>query len=187
MPSDGPARREFLGAIGGAAAVWLSAPWPELLAAGAEAAHTSAAQFLVLSPSEAAELEAIAAQIIPSDATPGAREARVVTFIDRSLATFAKSQRALIADGLARLPRAVAAIRPGTESFAALPGPDQIAVLRALEAAKSPFFEAVRVATITGLLAHPKYGGNYAKVGWKLIGFEDRFSWTPPYGYYDRP
>lgn len=60
-------------------------------------------------------------------------------------------------------------------------------ILKALDAAKSPFFEAVRVATITGLLANPSYGGNFGKVGWRLIGFDDRFSWRPPYGYYDRP
>ena len=35
----------------------------------------------------AAEIEAIAARIIPSDATPGAREAGVVYFIDRALST----------------------------------------------------------------------------------------------------
>jgi hypothetical protein len=24
-------------------------------------------------------------------------------------------------------------------------------------------------------------------LGWKLIGFEDEFSFEPPFGYYDRP
>jgi len=23
-------------------------------------------------------------------------------------------------------------------------------------------------------------------VGWKWIGFDDRFSWAPPFGWYDR-
>ena len=30
------------------------------------------------------------------------------------------------------------------------------------------------------------YGGNYDKVGWKLIGFQDDFYFKPPFGYYDR-
>ena len=29
------------------------------------------------------------------------------------------------------------------------------------------------------------YGGNRDKVGWKLIGFEDRFHWNAPFGHYD--
>ena len=41
-----------------------------------------------LTAAEAADVEAVAAQIIPTDDTPGAREAGVVHFIDRALATF---------------------------------------------------------------------------------------------------
>jgi hypothetical protein len=37
-----------------------------------------------------------------------------------------------------------------------------------------------------GMFSHPMHGGNFNKVGWNLIGFEDRYSWTPPFGYYDR-
>ena len=32
----------------------------------------------------------------------------------------------------------------------------------------------------------PAYGGNRDGVGWKLIGFEDRHVFQPPFGYYDR-
>lgn len=187
MTDPGPARRTFLGAVGGAAAIWLTAPWSEVLATGTEAARPSGAPFLVFTPAEASEIEAMAAQIVPTDETPGAREARVVVFMDRALATFASQSRPVVTAGLAQLPRDVAAVRPGARSFASLAGPDQIAVLTALERARSPFFEWVRTGTITGFLANPSYGGNAGKVGWKLIGFEDRFSWAPPYGYYDRP
>lgn len=41
------------------------------------------------------------------------------------------------------------------------------------------------MATITGFLANPEYGGNTGKIGWKLIGFEDRFVWSAPFGWYD--
>lgn len=187
MLNDPRSRRGFVGAIGGAAAVWLAAPWPELLAAGAEPHPDQPHRYLALSAAEAADLEAMAAQIIPTDDTPGAREARVVVFIDRALAGFAKSERPLIAEGLTQLREQAVRRRPDAKSFAALPEPDQVAILKALDAAKSPFFEAVRVATITGLLANPSYGGNFGKAGWKLIGFDDRFSWQAPFGYYDRP
>ena len=36
------------------------------------------------------------------------------------------------------------------------------------------------------MLANPEYGGNSDKIGWKLIGFDDRFSWGAPFGWYDR-
>ncbi len=36
-----------------------------------------------------------------------------------------------------------------------------------------------------GFLGNPSYGGNRDHVGWKLIGFEDRMAFQPPFGYYD--
>jgi len=45
----------------------------------------------------------MAAQIIPTDDTPGAREARVIYFIDRALATFAAEERSAFAEGLKTL------------------------------------------------------------------------------------
>lgn len=46
-------------------------------------------------------------------------------------------------------------------------------------------FEAARVATITGFLANPEYGRNAGKTGWRAIGFDDRFVWAEPFGWYD--
>jgi len=43
----------------------------------------------------------------------------------------------------------------------------------------------LRGATVTGMFANPEYGGNANKAGWKLIGFDDRFSWAAPFGWYD--
>ena len=50
---------------------------------------------------------------------------------------------------------------------------------------QSEFFEAVRVATITGFLANPEYSGNAGRSGWKVLGFDDRFVWAAPFGWYD--
>jgi hypothetical protein len=60
----------------------------------------------------------------------------------------------------------------------------QIRVLTAIE--KTAFFGLVRLHTIVGFFANPEYGGNQEKIGWNLIGFEDKFAWEPPFGHYDR-
>jgi gluconate 2-dehydrogenase gamma chain len=178
-------RRQFLSALG-AGAVWLSAA-PSLLRAAGRAATAAGPDdpWRVLTPEEAEALDAITEQILPTDDTPGAREAQVVRFLDNSLATFAADDLPLFRGGLGQLAADVARRHPDARSFAALPGVEQVEMLRQLEAAQSPFFEAVLVATITGMFANPEYGGNHDKAGWKLIGFEDRFAWGPPFGDYD--
>lgn len=46
-------------------------------------------------------------------------------------------------------------------------------------------FGLLRTFTLIGFLSDPADGGNRDKVGWKLIGFEDKFYYQPPFGYYD--
>jgi hypothetical protein len=43
----------------------------------------------------------------------------------------------------------------------------------------------IRFLTIAGTFANPSWGGNRDKIGWRLLGFEDRFVWQPPFGDYD--
>src|ERR1043166_2621355 len=67
-------------------ATWTAAHWPALVAA-AEHAHKAVAfpenqKWEFFTPGEASEVEAIASSIIPSDGTPGARDAGVVYFLD---------------------------------------------------------------------------------------------------------
>jgi gluconate 2-dehydrogenase gamma chain len=38
-----------------------------------------------------------------------------------------------------------------------------------------------------GFFGDPSYGGNRDQAGWKLIGFEDKHQYEPPFGYYDGP
>ena len=139
--------------------------------------------FTVLSPGEAAELGAIVSQIIPSDDTPGAREAGVVYFIDHALATFDSDKRELYTKGLDATRRKGAELFP-SQRIADLRPEQQIQLLQAIE--KTGFFEQVRTHTIMGFFGNPSYGGNRNGVGWKLIGFEDRFQFEPPFGYYDK-
>jgi gluconate 2-dehydrogenase gamma chain len=178
-------RRNFLAIAGtGVASVWLTANVHEIIAAGRHA--QTAQKFEYLTPADAAEIEAFAAQIVPTDETPGAREARVIYFMDKALMTFAKDDRDNIAKGVKELRARAAKVQPGATSFAALPSDKQIAIMKAMEKDKHPFFADGRQAVIAGMLAFPEYGGNYNKIGWKWIGFDDRFSWAAPFGWYDR-
>ncbi|HLG15733.1 MAG TPA: gluconate 2-dehydrogenase subunit 3 family protein [Blastocatellia bacterium] len=182
-------RRLFLGNLsGGLGAAWLASRMPEILAAQ-DHAHRAAisrkpVKFEFFTAEQAAEVEAIAAQIIPSDSSPGAREAHVIYFIDRALTTFDKDKQKLYADGLKRLQRALKKFAPKAARFSEAADERQIETLKAIE--KTPFFQTVRTHTIIGFLANPDYGGNFERAGWKVIGFEDNFFYQPPFGYYDR-
>ena len=48
------------------------------------------------------------------------------------------------------------------------------------------FFQTVRMHTIFGFLADPSAGGNKDYAGWKVIGRDPAFTFSPPYGYYDK-
>ena len=183
------ARRQFLQESAAAiTGLWLTAALGG--AAGlstlscAPAEHRS--KWQSFTDAEAEDVAAIASLIVPSDGTPGAREAGVIDFIDRSLGTFAREQRPLFATGLADLERRAAAAQPGAKSFASLDASQQTAILHQLEQSNSDFFTAMLAATAAGMFANPEYGGNRDKIGWKLIGFDDRFFWQQPFGYYDR-
>jgi gluconate 2-dehydrogenase gamma chain len=178
-------RRQFIALTGSTAAgVWLTANRHELLAAARHASQ--ATRFETLSPADAADIEAAAAQIIPTDATPGAKEARVIYFIDKALSTFAKDQKTPMETAAKALRARAAKVQRGAKSFASLSSGQQIAVLTALEKEKPHLFGAIRFGTIAGMLANPEWGGNYQKIGWRWIGFDDRFSWAAPFGWYDR-
>jgi gluconate 2-dehydrogenase gamma chain len=183
-------RRGFIATAGGAlAAAWLMADPAKLAATGMYASKVRGAPqgtpFQFLTAAQAADIEAATAQIIPSDGTPGAREARVVHFIDRALATWQKDQRPVFAKGAAELTARAKKAQRGVASFAALTDAQQRDVIASLEKDKHEFFNALRSATIVGMLSNPDYGGNYDKTGWKMIGFNDQFAWGPPFGWYD--
>lgn len=188
MSDAGFTRRDFMGMMTGAAATtWASAGWSDLRAAGTHAAAASAQdRWQVLTPMQVRELDAVTAQLIPTDDMPGAREAHVVRFIDHSLATYAKAQKPRFEEALKKLNEVVAAHFPGQSSFAALGDEEQITVLKDWEATDRRTFNTVHGATITGMFSNPEYGGNFGKAGWKVLGFKDQFSWVPPFGWYDR-
>ena len=139
--------------------------------------------FEFLDQAKAKEVAAMARQILPSDDGPGADEAGVVYFIDRALATFDSDKRDAYRQGLSDLSEGARKISPSASGLAELANAQQLELLRSIE--KSDFFELVRTHTLMGFLGDPSYDGNHNKVGWKHIGFEDKMSFQPPFGYYD--
>src|SRR5215212_8948377 len=181
-------RRDFLvRSLSGVGAAWAVANYAGIEDAYAfvqqSARSAQPATFAFFTPAQAADVEAMAAQIIPTDATPGAREARVIIFIDRILNTFEKGAQANYTKGLTELTAQTRQLYPSATAFSALTSDQQIKVLTAIE--KTPFFNQVRTHTITGFFAAPIHGGNANKVGWKLVNYDDSLNHKPPFGYYD--
>ncbi len=185
-------RRQFLAASANlASAGWIAMNWPQIAAAAEPMSHAGhdmsaapPATLKTLSPAEAAEVDAITNLIVPGGATPGARDAHAVYFIDNALGGFFAAQLPAFRQGLVEFDRAYAARYGADKPFSAAPEARQIAWLREVDT--TPFFIAVRRLTVLGLIALPKYGGNHDGLGSKLIGVVNRHVWTPPFGYYDQ-
>src|ERR1700722_14796487 len=139
--------------------------------------------FQTLDPATAAEIDAITSQIVPSSDGPGAHEAGVVYFIDRALSTFDADLRDAYRTGMAEVEKKRSELFPNSASIAALTSDQQIQLIKAIETTE--FFELLRTHTLYGFLGNPSYGGNRDRIGWKLIGFENRMAYQPPFGYYD--
>lgn len=185
-------RRDFLLTSGRAAgAAWLAANASLLRATAARAAEArhDGCPFEVLTDAEAREIEAMAARIIPSGDTPGAREAGVIHFIDGALETFMADATPVVR-GAAEALSAAASDR-GAERFSELEPAAQDAIVGELESGEvegrgPPFFSVVRFLTVAGMFSSPEYGGNRERLGWEVLGFQDQAVWRPPFGWYDR-
>jgi gluconate 2-dehydrogenase gamma chain len=151
--------------------VLAAACWAEVL----QAQNSQSEQLVWFNPADAAEIKAIAAQIIPDDNTPGAGTAGVIWFIDRSLAGFDRDKQDLYKRGLAETQAKRAELFPGSTSIASLNNAQQIALLKAVE--KTDFFQQVRLHAILGFFGQP--------VGQKFLGVEHQMHFEPPFGYYD--
>jgi gluconate 2-dehydrogenase gamma chain len=205
MKSIDSDRRNFLLAVGGAAAAaWVNAQWPAM-AAAAQHAHQAASsnqtvKFEVLTPEQAKEVTAIAARIIPTDEEPGATEAGVVYFIDRALKTFWSDQRAAYEAGLKGVNQLTSDMFPGVQRFSAASVEQQDKLLSELSKDQpkptrgrrfvgdtaTDFFQIIWFHTLAGFLVDPEGGGNRDYVGWKVIGRDPAHIFSPPFGYYDK-
>ena len=181
-------RRFFLTQAGASLGMlWLSSLTPDLLAqahAHAKAtppSPTGALRFFA--PGEAADFDAFSSQIIPTDDTPGAREANVVHCVDYLLSALDQDQQTPFRNALKKLNEQATAAAPGAKPFAALTSAQQIGVMKGME--KSPEFGMLRGWTVTAFFCDPALGGNKDQVGWKLLDFDSTFLFQPPFGYYD--
>lgn len=181
-------RREFLAGSGGlaGAALWRGG-LPALLAISGAAcsARDEGAAFEVLTADEGREIEAITARILPTTDTPGAREAGVVWFFDKSFGTVMRDRLDFVRSGLAEFEAGIPAAFPGVQRFSELEDGDRDAYLESHE--NTPFFGLVHFMTLAGFFGISSHGGNRDHVGWQLIGFptEHHTAWQPPFGYYD--
>jgi gluconate 2-dehydrogenase gamma chain len=189
MNEQDDSRRRFLISAGVAVSgAWFASNWPAVAAAAEHARHAANSPepvpFAFLDAREVADIDAMAAQILPGGASAGAREAHATHFIDRALATFFSDRAPAFRSGLEQFRLAFREAHPSVASFATASGLQQIAFLRSVD--RTPFFASVRALTIMGTLASSRYGGNHEGLGWKLMGFEDQHVFEPPFGYYDR-
>jgi gluconate 2-dehydrogenase gamma chain len=184
MAEQDLSRRTFVArTLGGAGSTLLLTQIPYLGEAQAYAAarQQSAEQtFLFFTPEQAVEIAAVCEQIIPTDDTPGAREAGAVFFIDYALAKYEAENRQAYVDGLRQL--ADAAAKRGAPRFSALSSEQQIQALTDLQ--KGEFFALVRRHTILGFVGDPIHKGNRGRVGWKHLGFDYQDMYEPPFGDY---
>lgn len=204
-------RRQFLSrGMAALGATWTAAHWPAVVAA-AEHAHNAALfpenqKWEFFTSAEAEEVGALASCIIPTDGTPGAREAGVVYFIDRALTTFAADDQKTYRQGLPEIQKRVHELFPEVPLFSAATPEQQQAVLESLDEASAhsvpgrprggfrpgspaqPLFETLRMHTIAGFLIDPDsdHKGNRGGVGWVAIGRELGHSFQPPFSQIDK-
>ena len=176
-------RRDFLrSGVALAGGSWLRYTVPALgtLAQAACSARDEAAAFEILEPGEAREFEAIAARILPETASPGAREAGVIWFFDKSFGSFNASSLETARSGLVEF---LAGIDDGVP-FSELDEEAQDAYLGTQD--ETSFFGLMRYMTICGFFGMSHHGGNRDDIGWKLIGVNPGMrAYESPFGYYD--
>jgi len=186
MTNVGDTRRNFL-KTGGLAfgTSWLALNMPLVISAARAAADNLQAEaaYENLTAEEAVELGAWVNQIIPADESPGAREVGVVYFIDAALGGFMKDAAPMLRQGLEEFQQTVVSSYPPHTRLSELSFEQQTQALKSAE--ETPLFGMLHFMTLCGMFSLPSYGGNLGEAGWKLIGFDHRHAWQPPFGYYD--
>ena len=133
---------------------------------------------------ETRTLDAVTARVMPSEPDGlGAREAGVVIYIDRQLASpygrdkyrYTKGPwiESVPEHGYQGKETPQQIYRAGIDllgnNFAELPPEHQDLQLEKIQ--ETHFFQLLRAHTVEGMFCDPMHGGNIGMVGWKLIGF----------------
>jgi gluconate 2-dehydrogenase gamma chain len=131
----------------------------------------------VLEVDEWATVEAITARILPSDDGPGAKEAKVVVFIDRQLKRDLAPFSGAVVKG-ARALRRWSEREHGKPFHELAPGLQDDALTRLAQGTlplpglpQRELFALLHTLTLEGFLGDPDYGGNADEIGWRSIGF----------------
>lgn len=180
-----PSRRKLLKGAGfiGAAAVGAVATSHVIAADSARTNSNSIAiapreALEALTAEEAETLAAICDCLIPSDEHgPGAREARAVHYIDKSLASHNSGARQNYSVGLNAINEF--ALKTRGKTFPELILDQQNSILLAVQTNMvsgfipngSGFFNMLRSHTIDGTFCDPYYGGNQEFVGWDMLQY----------------
>ena len=178
-PGGEIARRQFLKLSANAvSAVWLAAAAGELAAGALSCAPvTHSGDWRTFTDADASVIEAAAALIIPSDDTPGAREAHVIHFIDRSLDSFARDQSTLSRRDSRISGSRAATHRPRTRSPTSMSSNNcalhDLMNDKSVSSCASPRDDGRHVR-------QPRVRRKPRKTGWKLLGFDDQFYWQHP-------
>lgn len=187
MSTEPFTRRLFLkssGALAGNALLRAGGPALVALSQAACEARDEEKPFDHLSATVARELDAIAARILPTTDTPGAREAGVIYFIDTALGSLMPDLAPHVDSGLAEFQSGIEDAFPGAGAFSDLSEADQDGYLRSRQ--DTEFFGLMRDLTVAGFFGMSRYGGNRDDIGWKHVGMDGPpHAWQPPFGYYD--
>ena len=190
MNPEDLSRRSLLQALAvtiGAAALPFS--WAEAARAWQEAQAASrlpaGARMSFLSAAEAADVEAVAAQIIPTDDSPGAREAGVVYFIDRALGDVPLAARRRLPRAAGRRSRRlVADVIPARLRSRRSRSDQQIAYLKT--SISTPFFAIDAAADAARHVHHARVRRQPRRHRLEADRLRGPHVFQPPFGYYDR-
>lgn len=130
---------------------------------------------------EARLIDAVADQIIPSDAWPGGKESGVTNFIDKQLAGPYTRFRSKYRKGIAAMQETCDKLY--NKKFEELTWDEQTVFLETMEAGKMEgslwadafdriFFELVRDHSMQAYYGSPIHGGNRNKISYKMIGLD---------------
>lgn len=139
---------------------------------------TSRGKWRFLSDEEGKQLEAMAEQIIPADEDAGAKEARVVNFIDKQLVSYYKKHQDDYRVNLLKIQAASNQMHKKT--FEDLEWDDQTAFLEKMEKGdlvtdnwsgqeQRHFFRMFVDHCMQGFYGSPRHGGNHKYVSYRML------------------
>ena len=117
---------------------------------------------------ESLTVDAICERLIPADCDPGARQARVVHYIDIQLTKHFRRYQRIYRQGIASVDASSRA--KFSKRFVELTPEQQAEVLADREENSAAFFELLLTHTRQGFYGDPRHGGNYDMASWKMVG-----------------